>query len=293
MSTEITRQQPAARPAEPAEPAARPAEPAARPAGPAERTAEIPVQRPPARTEQTYRASSGRSFRSRLRGFLRGLRTAVIVAVLLAAAVLGGTKIAQDRLADRAYLELGNAVLTAQPVPVGVTMAGAVTQVAVAPQRQVSAGAELARVRVTGPDGDPETQVLKAPVPGVVSEINVAAGGAATPGQPILTLYDPARLMFQAKASVDDLRRLRLGMHATLAAEDGGESVPARLDRVEPQVGRGAPGGGTDDRGFTVVFVPDKSAVPEVRKLVPGLPFTATVDTKTAPDGTPAVTSVR
>lgn len=286
MSTEITRQQPAARPAEPAEPAAWPAEAA-------ERTAEIPVQRPPARTEQTYRATSGRSFRTRLRGFLRGLRTAVIVAALLAAAVVGGTRIAQNRLADQAYLELDNAVLTAQPVRVGMTMAGSVTRVAVAPQSQVSAGDELARASVTGPDGDRETEVLRAPVAGVVSEINVAAGGASTPGQPIVTLYDPARLTFQAKASVDDLRRLRLGMHASLATEDSDESVPARLSRVEPQVGRGAPGDGTDDRGFTVVFVPEKSAAAQVRKLVPGLPFTATIDTKTAADGPPAVNSVR
>jgi Glycosyl transferase family 2/HlyD family secretion protein len=243
----------------------------------------------PARTEQTYRATSGRSRRSRLRGFLRGLRTAVVVLVLLAAAVFGGMKIARDRVANRAYLKLDNAALTAQPVRVGANVAGSVTDVRVTPQSEVSRGQELARVSVTGPDGSPDTQVLKAPVTGVVSEVNVASGGAATPGQPILTLYDPARLTFQAKASVDDLRRLRLGMRANLAAEDDGGRIPARLDRVEPQVG----GGRTGRRAFTVVFVPDKSAAKRVGELVPGLPFTATVDTKTAPDGAPAVTSTR
>ncbi len=257
-------------------------------------TMEIPLQRPPGRSEQTYRAASGRSRRTRLRGFLRGLRTAVIVLILLVAAIVGGTRIAQDRLADRAFLNLGDAVLTAQAVPVGVTQAGSVMDIAVSPQSQVSAGQPLARISVTGPDGDPATQVLKAPVAGVVSEVNVATGGAATPGQPIITLYDPARLTFQAKASVDDLRRLRLGMRATLAAEDHGESIPARLDRVEPLVENGQSGNGqTSSRGFTVVFVPDAGAAQTVRKLVPGLPFTASVDTKTAASGTPAVNSAR
>lgn len=272
MSTETTSQQTAATPQH------------------SHATMEIPLQRPPGRSEQTYRASSGRSRRTRLRGFLRGLRTTVVVLILLVAAIVGGTKIARDRLADQAYVELGNAVLTAQPVPVGVTMAGSVTDVAVGPQSQVSAGQSLARISVTGPDGDPATQVLKAPVAGVVSEVNVATGGAAAPGQPVVTLYDPARLTFQAKASVDELRRLRLGMRATLAAEDHGESsIPARLERVEPLVGNGQ----TSSRGFTVVFVPDASAARTVRKLVPGLPFTATVDTKTAASGTPAVNSAR
>jgi multidrug resistance efflux pump len=253
-------------------------------------TVEIPVRRTPARSEQTYRATSGRSRRTRLRGFLRGLRTAVVVLALLAAAVLGGTKIARDRVAGRAYLKLDNAVLTAQPVRVGVTVAGSVTDVRVTPQSEVAKGQELARVSVTGPDGDPDSQLLKAPAAGVVSEVNVAAGGAATPGQPVLTMYDPARLTFQARASVDDLRRLRLGMRARLAAEDGGERIPGRLERVQPLVGNAGQAG---NRSFTVVFVPDGSAAAKVRKLVPGLPFTATVDTKTAGTGTPAVNSAR
>jgi multidrug resistance efflux pump len=272
MSTETTGKQAAAPPDHP------------------DTTMDIPLQRPPGRSAQTYRVSSGRSRRARLRGFLRGLRTVVVVLILLVAAIVGGTRIARDRLADRAYVELGNAVLTAQAVPVGVTVAGSVIDIAVSPQSQISAGQPLARIGVTGPDGDPATQVLRAPVAGVVSEVNVTTGGAAAPGQPVVTLYDPARLTFQAKASVDELRRLRLGMRATLAAKDHGESsIPARLDRVEPLVGNGQ----TGNRGFTVVFVPDASAAQTVRKLVPGLPFTATIDTKTAASGTPAVNSAR
>jgi hypothetical protein len=238
-------------------------------------TERIPLPNAPARSEQTYTATSNRP--SRLRGFLRGLRTTVVVLLLIAAAVAGGTYIARDRLAARAYVELSNAVLTAQPVPVGTAAAGTVSTVDVAPQNQVSAGDQLAEVTVIAPDGDPEDRVLKAPIDGIISEVNVTTGGVATPGQPVVTMYDPARLTFQASVSVEDLRRLRLG-----------DPIVARLERVVARVGDDPSSG-----GFTVVLVPDGSEVNTVRTLVPGLPFTATVDTKTAVGGTPAVNSAK
>jgi multidrug resistance efflux pump len=121
----------------------------------------------------------------------------------------------------------------------------------------------------------------------VVSEVEVPSGGVATPGQPVVTLYDPARLTFQAEASVEELRKLRLGMTATIDAKGLGEPIDASLDRVVPRVGteRG-------DGGFTVVFVP-AGDLTKVGSLVPGLPFTATVDTRTAASGRPAVTSAK
>lgn len=256
----------------------------------AAKTAEVPLPKLPARSEQTYAATSRRrpSGRMRLRAFLRGLRTAMVALVLLAAAAAGGVYVARDRLADRAYVELGDAVLTAQPVPVGSAAAGTVESVKVAPQSQTSAGDELAQVRVTAPDGEPETQVLKAPIDGIVSEVDVAAGGVATPGQPVVTLYDPAKLTFHADASVEELRRLRLGMAASITAEGLDDPIAARLERVVPRVG--------DERAsdaFTVVLAPDRSERDTVRTLVPGLPFAVKIDTKTAAGGTPAVNNAR
>jgi multidrug resistance efflux pump len=256
-------------------------------------TAEIPLPRTPARTERTYRSTAATepaARPSRARRFFRGLRTALVVLALLAAAVAGGAYITRDRLAAQAYVELGHAVLTAEPVPVGTTTAGAVTSVDVAPQSEVAAGRPLAHITVTAPDGDRETQVLRSPIQGIVSKVNVPSGGVATPGQPVVTLYDPARLTFEASASVDDLRKLRLGMAASVTARGLGAPIPARLERVVPRVGD-SPGGGAG--GFTVVFVPERAAQGTVRTLVPGLPFTATVDTRTAPDGSPAVRGAR
>lgn len=252
-------------------------------------TTEIPVRRMPTRTEQTYRSSSSPG-RSRLRAFLRGLRTALVVLVLLAAAALGGAYLTRDRLAGRAFVELGSAILTAEPVPVGTTAAGSVSEVEVAPQSEVSAGEALARVTITGPDGEPATEVLRSPIDGIVSEVNVPSGGVATAGTPVLTLYDPARLTFQANASVEELRKLRIGMAARFAAKGLGQPISARLDRVVPRVGtRQGASAGSGSGGFTVVFVPDTTARSDVRGLVPGLPFTVTVDTRTAADGPPAV----
>ncbi|MEJ3748602.1 HlyD family efflux transporter periplasmic adaptor subunit [Actinomycetes bacterium KLBMP 9797] len=260
------------------------------PADPAAKTTEIPLPRPPGRSEQTYAATSRRQDRKRRRwgGFLRGLRTTLVVLVLLAAAVAGGVYITRDRLAARAFLTLDHAVLTAQAVPVGTAAAGTVASVRVAPQRQVSEGDELARVRVSGPDGEPQTEVLTAPISGIVSDVDVPAGGVATPGQPVVTLYDPARLSFRADASVEELRELRLGMTARITADGLADPIDARLERVVPQVGDQQ-----SDGAFVVVLVPDDSEAKTVRTLVPGLPFTATVDTNTAADGTPAVNSAR
>jgi multidrug resistance efflux pump len=250
-------------------------------------TTEIPLQRQPARAQQVYGTPAARPKRSRVGDLLRALRTLVVVTILVVAAVAGGLYVARDRLAGQVYVKLGDVVLTAEPVPVGTTAAGVVSEIAVSPQTEVSDGDALARITVTDPEGESETKVLRSPIDGVVSEIEVPSGGVATPGQPVVTLYDPARLTFQAEASVEELRKLRLGMGAEIDAKGLGEPIDASLDRVVPRVG-------TDraDGGFTVVFVP-AGDLTKVGSLVPGLPFTATVDTRTAPGGRPAVTSAR
>lgn len=255
-------------------------------------TEEIPAQQPAQprrREEQTFVAAAHRTRRGgRFRAFLRVLRTTLVVLVLLAAAVAGGRYIIKERLAQRAFVELSSAVLTAQPIPVGSASSGVVTTIRVAPRNRVTAGQELARVSVTGPNGKPDTEVLKAPTAGVVSTVDVAPGGVAAPGQHVLTLYDPAQLTFRAKASVEQLRRLRLGMTATIDADGLSRKVATHLDRVVPLVGSEKAAG-----SFTVVLVPEPSDMDVVRSLVPGLPFTATIDTRTATGGTPAINSAR
>ncbi|OLB77320.1 MAG: hypothetical protein AUI14_16425 [Actinobacteria bacterium 13_2_20CM_2_71_6] len=221
------------------------------------------------------------------RSLLRKLRTAVIVLALLAAEATGGTYLVQQRLAARAFVSLGDAVLTAEAVPVGSADAGVVTELLVAEQTKVGAGQELARIRLTanGTSG-PQTQVLRAPTPGTVSAVNVAVGSVARAGEPVVTLYDQDKLTFQVKVPVDRLRQLRLGMTASISGPGLDHRVFATLDHVVPRVGEGPL---TDTDQLTVVLVPVAGDIGKVRTLVPGLQFTAVVDTKTAVGATPAV----
>jgi multidrug resistance efflux pump len=241
-------------------------------------TAEGPA--PPAPTPRT---------RS-LAAFLRVLRTFVVVAALLAGAVLGGTYIVDQRMAARTFVDLNGAVLTARPVLVGSADAGVVTQVLVAERDEVTAGQDLALVTLTatGTSPQPEVRVLRAPTAGTVSTVDVEVGGVARAGEPVVTLYDPAELTFQVQVPLTDLRRLRLGMTAYISGPGLGQRITTTLAHVVPRVGKDPLTG--SDR-LVVVLTPREADVYLVRRLVPGLQFTATVDTKTAAGATPAVNS--
>jgi len=198
----------------------------------------------------------------------------------------------RQRMDARAYVEIGTAVLTAEALPVGLPDPGVVTDVLVGPRDHVSAGQELARVTLTATSasGQAQHQLLRAPTAGTVSAVNVAMGGVARAGEAVVTLYDQAKLTFQAKVPVKQLRELRLGMTAYIEGPGLDHRVVATVDRVVPLVGADALA--TPDQ-LTVVLVPDADAAGTVSTLVPGLPFSATVDTKTAAGRTAAVNSAR
>jgi multidrug resistance efflux pump len=213
------------------------------------------------------------------------------VVALLAAAVAGGNHIIRQRLAAQAYVDLGGAVLTAEAVSVGSPDAGVVIDMKVAEQSQVHAGQELARVMLTSAGTDkPQFQDLRAPTAGTVAALDVPVGGVAKAGEPVVILYDQTKLTFQAQVTVNDLRKLRIGMTAAVRGPGLTSPIAVRLDHVVPHVGPD-PLAGTDR--ITVVLAPEPGAVPAVSKLVPGLQFRATVDTRTAVGGTPAVNSAR
>jgi multidrug efflux pump subunit AcrA (membrane-fusion protein) len=221
---------------------------------------------------------------------LRAVRTFFVVLTLLAGAVAGGTYIVRHRLDARTYVDLGTAVLTADPVTLGSPQPATVSSISVTEQSHVTAGQELARVTLTTSNAtaSTQTQILRAPTAGVVVAINVAAGGVASAGEPIITLYDQAKLTFQADVPVARLRQLRLGMTAYIDGPGLDHQIRATLDHIVPRVG-GNPLSATDR--LTVVLHPVPNQIGTVSTLVPGLPFSATVDTKTAAGRTPAVNS--
>ncbi|MEN3306293.1 MAG: hypothetical protein V7603_2495 [Micromonosporaceae bacterium] len=257
----------------------------------------------PAGPQAAAPPGGGRHERRGMR-FLRGLRTFVVTLVLFAAAAFGGVYIVQHRLAAQAYVDLGTAMLTADAVPVGSPNAAVVTAVKVTAQGHVSAGQTLAVLTLTsggtsqpsagGSAGATATtqgamqQVLKAPMDGTVATVDVALGGVVKAGEPVVTLYDQSKLTFQAEVPVDRLRRLRLGMTAFIDGPGLSHRVRATLARIVPRVGSGVPSGSDP---LIVVLVPQAGAKATVSTLLPGLPYTAVVDTKTSTGGTPAVNS--
>jgi multidrug resistance efflux pump len=223
----------------------------------------------------------------RLRTAARITRTVLVVLILLAAAVAGGGHIARQRIAARAFVDAGTAVLTAQPIVVGSADAGVVTRAAVAERDSVTAGAVLAEVTLTADGTDrPRVQRLRAPTAGVVTQI-LTPGQVARAGEPVVTLYDPAELDFTVDVPLETLRKLRLGMTAYVRGPGLPGRVAATLASVEPEVA-GTPAGGDQ---LTVVLRPAPATLATVRTLVPGLRFAVVVDTTTAPGGTPAVNS--
>jgi multidrug resistance efflux pump len=227
--------------------------------------------------------------RHRLRKALLFLRTLVVVLILLAAAGAGGTYIVRHRLADRAFVDAGTAVLTAQPIPVGSADAAVVTRVLISERQSVTAGAAIATITGTAGGSTPRPRQLLAPAAGIVTEINVAPGQIARAGEPIITLYDPAKLAFQVDVPLKTLRKLRLGMTAYVTGPGLSGRITTTLQRVDPKVETDQPAGPSDR--LTVVLRPDPAFLATVRTLVPGLQFDVVVDTTTAVGRTPAVNS--
>jgi len=225
----------------------------------------------------------------RVRKALSVLRTIIVVLILLAAAVAGGTYIVRQRLADKAFVDAGTAVLTAEPIAVGSADAGVVRQVLTSERQSVPAGATLASVALTGNGGTQRVQNLRAPTAGVITEINVAPGQVARGGEPVITMYDPAKLAFQVDVPLETLRKLRLGMIAQVSGPGLPGRVATTLERVEPKVA--AAGTTSISDRLTVVLRPAPAALATVQTLVPGLRFDVVVDTTTAVGGIPAVNS--
>jgi RND family efflux transporter MFP subunit len=90
---------------------------------------------------------------------------------------------------------------------------------------QAQAAAQLAQA------GAARTQtgyyVVRAPYGGVVSEVPVTLGDMATPGRPLLTLYDPAAL--RVSAAVPQSAVARVGDGKNLRAELPGQATAQRL----------------------------------------------------------------
>lgn len=211
--------------------------------------------------------------------FWTGLRTTVVLIALVGGAGTGGYYLLRQRVAAAAFVDLGTVTLTADPMPIGFADSAVVVSVSVAEQDRVTADQEVAKVR-TATD---EIVVLRAPSSGAVAAVKVGPGGLVRGGEPVIVLYDPERTTFQADVPVESLQRLRIGMAAQISGPGLASPIMATLDHVVPVMNARPTG------ELTVVLLPVPERRPDVAKLLPGLPFTASVDTNSAATSVPAV----
>jgi HlyD family secretion protein len=221
-----------------------------------------------------------RPARGRPRGSWRTWRARAIVVLMIAVAVPAGTRLAASRDHRLAQFDLGAVTLTAPAIGVESDQVGRIRTVDVAAQEQVVAGQRLGTVVVTTVAGNGRTRyrtvTLNAPADGIISGEPRPVGGIVQPGVPFVQMYDPAELTFDAAIRVDDLGELSTGMVATLRAKGLRQPIAAVVERVVPRIGTA-----DDQTRMHVVLTPRTPA--DVARLVPGLRFTGTVDTRSGP----------
>jgi multidrug resistance efflux pump len=239
---------------------------------------------PPATPPAPRRSWNWRKWRARL-----------VVVLMIAAAVVGGSRLAQSRGDTISRYSLSAVMLTGQAVPVAANQTGQVSAVNVKAQQEVKAGQEVGTivVRTTTATGkERRTSVrLTAPVNGIVVGTAVPVGSVLPLGEPFVMMYDPTQLTLNTTVPVEDLGRLSAGMVATLRADGLDRPIEAVVQRVEPRVtssdaGR-LPAG---QNRLELVLAPRQMA--DVAGLVPGLRFTGTVDTRSAAGSAPDVLHV-
>jgi multidrug resistance efflux pump len=210
-------------------------------------------------------------------------RARVIVVLMIAAAVAGGSKLVQERSVVLDRYNLGTVTLTAQAIPVESNQSGQVSAVLVHPQQSVVQGQQLGTMIVTTSYGNGKQRrssvKLTAPANGIVSSDPTPVGGIVQPGQPFVQMYDPTQLTLDAVVRVEDLSQLSPGMVATLRTEGLDREVRAQVTRVVPTVTGSASNGQlpAGQNKLQVVLTPEH--ISDVSRLIPGLHFTGTVDT--------------
>jgi RND family efflux transporter MFP subunit len=78
-----------------------------------------------------------------------------------------------------------------------------------------------------------DTQIVS-PMDGLVIDRQVEAGEQATPGQPLLTLYDPNRLRMEASVGESYTGKLRIGQKTSVLVESLSEQRPGVVEEIVP-----------------------------------------------------------
>jgi HlyD family secretion protein len=212
-------------------------------------------------------------------------RARLLVLAMIAAAILGGIRIAEQRQYEASLVDIGVVTLTAHPVPIETLRPSRVYMTSVRAQQEVTVGQELGRVTsiITTDSGRTiqRNVVLRAPIDGIVSNDPAAVGTMLQLGEPFVHLYDPDRLTLVASVPLTELPKLTPGMKATLRGADLPDPIEAVVSRVIPRAGDA--GAQLQPDSLAVELIPVRRHY--VANFLPGLQFTGTVDPSTRPPG--------
>lgn len=223
---------------------------------------------------------------------LKKWRNRFIVLLMVIAAGAAAMQVVRSQARAASKLDLGELMLTSQPIPVETSLPGLVTAVDVKAGQRVTTGQELGSIRVTTTNSTGHAvlsqRVLKAPRSGVVVDDPMTVGSTLEPGTGFLTLYDPADLTMVTQVPLTYLHEVAPGMIATLTASGVPGSIHAVLQRAVPRIGTNQADVSADH--LELVFVAQRPS--QVARLIPGLQFTGTIDTSTGRHGTNPVVFV-
>jgi multidrug resistance efflux pump len=224
-------------------------------------------------------------------------RARFVVVLMIAGAVVAGTRLAQARGGTLTQLNLGTVTLTGHAIPVASSKTGQVSAVKVIAQQHVAAGQKLGTIITTTTTATGKERLtplaLTAPADGIIVGDPAPVGSVVSAGQPFVQMYDPALLTLSTTMPVAQLAKLSVGMVATLRADGLDRPVEAVVQRAVPRVESQATGTGQLPSGqsrLQLVLAPKRMA--EVERLVPGLRFTGTVDTDSVAASTPNILHV-
>jgi RND family efflux transporter MFP subunit len=101
---------------------------------------------------------------------------------------------------------------------------------------QLKAQKEREKLEHHGAVQERQMRQLVAPVPGVVTKVDIEVGEWAKPGEPLIRVVDASTLVFKANLPMAAVGGLRAGAVVPVVVEDGARlaQVPARLTFVSP-----------------------------------------------------------
>jgi multidrug efflux pump subunit AcrA (membrane-fusion protein) len=190
---------------------------------------------------------------------LAAIRSWLIVLAMIAAATYAGLRITEERLAAKPHV----------------------------PSQAVQRGTPLVRLRVfdSGAARVPAsrgTTTVTSPIDGVTTAVLAREGGALERGSPVVELFDPRSAWFELAVEPDELAGLARGMDVTLTSTVASGSIGATISDIRPPAAATTSAAGHETPLPTLVLEPTDTA--QLRSLVPGLQFEATVDTESVPE---------